>query len=155
MRMEDRIDMIHRIIKRDGEGCFYCHIDLPIEKITLDHFIPKAVGGLSNFENFRNSCQKCNNRKGSLVPDGKRHPVPPPRPARRTRAEKQAMRAMRAVCESCFDGRLNTETCTQCGSRAVPPGQVAPYPGERRQVPARRPDVVLVLLPDVRGRKGC
>jgi 5-methylcytosine-specific restriction endonuclease McrA len=51
------------ILKRDNYICQYCGKNLifeELEKIHLDHFISKNLGGLSEKENLKTSCEKCN-----------------------------------------------------------------------------------------------
>jgi len=54
------------VFKRDGYQCQYCgtHKDL-----TLDHIIPKARGGESNWYNLITACKKCNSNKGNFTPE--------------------------------------------------------------------------------------
>jgi 5-methylcytosine-specific restriction endonuclease McrA len=49
-----------RIIKRDGV-CQQCGSD---EKLTVDHIIPRRLGGNDSFDNLQVLCQKCNYSKG-------------------------------------------------------------------------------------------
>lgn len=125
MRSEDRRKLVKSIAKRDAKGalmCFYCEDDLEFEDVTLDHYIPLAAGGTWDKANLRNACQPCNNRKSNLVPDGKRHPVPAPRPKRKTRMEKTVSKASRVPCEKCWNGRVipTGSTCADCGREGFP-----------------------------------
>lgn len=53
------------IIKRDRSICQYCRVRLTPNQITIDHVIPKSLGGASSFTNCVVSCLACNNKKGS------------------------------------------------------------------------------------------
>ena len=54
------------IFKRDGSRCGYCHSR---EDLTIDHVIPKAMGGKDTWENLITACQKCNAKKGNRTPE--------------------------------------------------------------------------------------
>ena len=51
------------IIKRDNYTCQYCGAkNVPM---TVDHIIPKNLGGADSWENLVCACVKCNNKKGN------------------------------------------------------------------------------------------
>ncbi|MCE1187753.1 MAG: HNH endonuclease [Ignavibacteria bacterium] len=51
------------IFRRDGFKCAYCgRSDLPL---TVDHIVPKSMGGKDTWENMVCACTKCNNTKGN------------------------------------------------------------------------------------------
>jgi 5-methylcytosine-specific restriction endonuclease McrA len=57
------------ILLRDHNTCQYCgRISTPSE-LTLDHVMPKSKGGHSNWDNLVACCKRCNNRKGSALPE--------------------------------------------------------------------------------------
>jgi 5-methylcytosine-specific restriction endonuclease McrA len=49
-----------RILRRDQFICFYCSQ----EATTVDHVIPRRLGGLDSDDNLVASCKKCNLVKG-------------------------------------------------------------------------------------------
>ena len=50
------------ILKRDGNRCMYCgKSDGPM---TIDHVIPKKLGGEDTWENLVCACTRCNHKKG-------------------------------------------------------------------------------------------
>lgn len=57
------------VFKRDKFTCQYCGEVLKSGQVTVDHIIPKSIGGLSSFTNCTTSCYKCNNKKGSRTPE--------------------------------------------------------------------------------------
>ena len=57
------------ILIRDRNTCQYCTRVLPAAELTLDHVMPRSRGGESNWENLVACCHRCNNRKGSRLPD--------------------------------------------------------------------------------------
>jgi len=74
----------YAVFKRDDFTCQYCGIGLPSDELTMDHIIPKKLGGISSFMNCVAACYRCNNRKGSrtLAESGlqlKQQPYVPPR----------------------------------------------------------------------------
>lgn len=52
------------IFVRDNHTCQYCEKSLDPVDCTVDHIIPKALGGKSSWENCVCSCKRCNNIKG-------------------------------------------------------------------------------------------
>lgn len=52
------------IFLRDGYVCQYCGIKANSYDLTLDHIVPKSLGGESCWENVVTACQKCNSHKG-------------------------------------------------------------------------------------------
>jgi len=49
-----------RILKRDQWCCFYCGQDAD----TVDHVLPRRLGGLDNEDNLVAACKRCNLAKG-------------------------------------------------------------------------------------------
>lgn len=54
------------VFKRDNFGCQYCGKALNSLDITMDHIIPKSMGGRSSFGNCVSSCKTCNLKKGAM-----------------------------------------------------------------------------------------
>ena len=46
------------VMVRDGFKCAYCGAS--DVRLTIDHIVPKALGGKSTFENCVSSCKPCN-----------------------------------------------------------------------------------------------
>tara|TARA_B100000282_G_C31727707_1_gene489307 strand:- start:1114 stop:1623 length:510 start_codon:yes stop_codon:yes gene_type:complete len=58
------------IYERDGFVCQYCKCEYHAGKLTLDHVVPKSLGGKKSWTNLVTSCKKCNQKKGNkLLPD--------------------------------------------------------------------------------------
>jgi hypothetical protein len=53
------------VFKRDRFSCQYCGKFLKSGQVTVDHIIPKSLGGNSSFQNCVTACYTCNNKKGS------------------------------------------------------------------------------------------
>lgn len=49
------------VMRRDRKTCQYCGA-VNVE-LTIDHIIPRSVGGLSNWLNVVVACKKCNSKK--------------------------------------------------------------------------------------------
>jgi 5-methylcytosine-specific restriction endonuclease McrA len=69
------------ILKRDTHTCQYCGRNGG-ERMTIDHVIPKSLGGRTVWENVVSACRACNLKKGnkSLGEAGMRllrHPIRP------------------------------------------------------------------------------
>lgn len=59
------------ILWRDDYSCQYCaktYEYYEIDKLTIDHIIPKSKGGANTWENLVTACKKCNQRKGNRTP---------------------------------------------------------------------------------------
>lgn len=55
------------ILRRDGHTCQYCGArNVPL---TIDHVIPKVLGGQDTWNNLVSACVSCNNRKGDRTPE--------------------------------------------------------------------------------------
>ena len=62
-----------RILRRDGYICQYCGQ----EADTVDHVIPRRLGGLDSDDNLLSACYKCNLAKGGRFFVHKRTPPTP------------------------------------------------------------------------------
>ena len=73
-RMLDRAKVVRYLLKRDGPICHYCGQRLATEPakhgkpapnpVTLDHIVPRSMGGGNHLENFVLACPPCNQKKG-------------------------------------------------------------------------------------------
>jgi 5-methylcytosine-specific restriction endonuclease McrA len=52
------------IFARDRNSCQYCGRRFPTCELSLDHVIPRSMGGKSAWENVVCACTKCNVKKG-------------------------------------------------------------------------------------------
>lgn len=70
-RLPDREIKFHRenVFHRDKFRCQYCGITFPTSQLTIDHIIPKGVGGKSNWNNVCAACKPCNNFKAMRTPE--------------------------------------------------------------------------------------
>jgi hypothetical protein len=51
-----------------GSTCYFCHDDLDLDDLTLEHLIPTARGGsVKGAENHALACFDCNNFKSGLT----------------------------------------------------------------------------------------
>lgn len=57
------------ILRRDNYTCRYCGASAPDAPLTVDHVIPRALGGDDEPTNLVTACQDCNSGKGSTSPD--------------------------------------------------------------------------------------
>ncbi|HID12098.1 MAG TPA: HNH endonuclease [Candidatus Latescibacteria bacterium] len=55
------------ILRRDGHRCQYCGTTQG--PMTVDHVVPKDMGGKDTWENLVCCCMRCNNRKGNRTPE--------------------------------------------------------------------------------------
>lgn len=57
------------ILRRDKFACGYCGNKLSSGHATIDHIVPKSLGGTSSFTNCVAACFKCNSKKGNQTPE--------------------------------------------------------------------------------------
>ena len=57
----------HNIIMRDDNRCQYCGSQRG--PMTVDHVIPKTMGGQDVWNNLVCACTRCNNKKGDQTPE--------------------------------------------------------------------------------------
>lgn len=56
-----------RLAQRDGPECHYCGKHLDPTKRTIDHVVPRVLGGPSSMDNYVLACGNCNRKKGEKV----------------------------------------------------------------------------------------
>lgn len=54
----------HSLLLRDNFSCQYCHDELSLGQMTIDHVIPKVRGGTTRWDNVVSACCSCNSLKG-------------------------------------------------------------------------------------------
>jgi len=72
------------IFRRDNYTCQYC--GRQTSNLTIDHVIPRRLGGLTNWDNVVAACPRCNHLKGGMTPEQsgmypQKPPAHPPRSA--------------------------------------------------------------------------
>lgn len=66
--MKQRRETVYRMIAKRHHGrvpCFVCKKAVPRESATLEHIIPKSLGGTDNLRNLSISHDVCNHRRGN------------------------------------------------------------------------------------------
>ena len=53
---------------RDKNICQYCGNKFHYGELTMDHVLPKSLGGLKEWDNITTACHKCNLKKGNKTP---------------------------------------------------------------------------------------
>ncbi len=56
------------VITRDGSHCQYCGKKVPPSQLSIDHVVPRSLGGRSTWTNVVAACAACNARKGGRSP---------------------------------------------------------------------------------------
>ena len=56
----------YNIFKPDRNQCVYCGNK---ERLTLDHVVPRSLGGRDSWDNLVTACQACNAEKGNRTPE--------------------------------------------------------------------------------------
>ncbi len=56
------------IFARDKNHCQFCGKRYPTTELSLDHIVPRSMGGKSVWENVVCACTKCNVKKGGQTP---------------------------------------------------------------------------------------
>jgi 5-methylcytosine-specific restriction endonuclease McrA len=57
------------VLLRDDYRCQYCGAQGSSRNMTVDHVLPKSLGGPSTWENLVGACSFCNGRKGNRTPE--------------------------------------------------------------------------------------
>jgi hypothetical protein len=57
------------IFRRDIYTCHYCGASAPDVVLTVDHILPKTLGGTDLPDNLVTACTECNSGKSSTQPD--------------------------------------------------------------------------------------
>jgi 5-methylcytosine-specific restriction endonuclease McrA len=53
------------VVLRDKNICQYCGHEFKSEDLTIDHIVPRSMGGQTAWENVVACCKSCNNRKAN------------------------------------------------------------------------------------------
>ena len=65
---------IKRIVLGKTDGvCARCGKVIPLEKVTIEHFVPKYRGGADDERNLFPLCKSCNKQKGSRMVDAEEY----------------------------------------------------------------------------------
>ncbi|MCI0453657.1 MAG: HNH endonuclease [Candidatus Dadabacteria bacterium] len=70
-RKEAKFNRIN-IFRRDEDSCQYCGKKYQRSELTIDHVIPRSLGGRSMWENVVCCCMVCNRKKGGRTPEAAR-----------------------------------------------------------------------------------
>ncbi|HMN30707.1 MAG TPA: HNH endonuclease [Caldilineaceae bacterium] len=57
------------VMLRDAYTCQYCGDTPGRQHLTVDHVIPRSRGGKHGWETRVTACKRCNQKKGSLLPE--------------------------------------------------------------------------------------
>lgn len=57
------------LFARDRNQCQYCGRHFPTSELSIDHVVPRALGGGDTWTNLVCACVRCNARKGGRTPD--------------------------------------------------------------------------------------
>ena len=57
------------IYLRDGHQCQYCEQRFSARDLTLDHVVPRSLGGGTTWKNVVAACRDCNRNKGGRTPE--------------------------------------------------------------------------------------
>ena len=50
-----------------GQTCGLCGLHVPYKKATIDHILPRSLGGSNQISNLQLAHGRCNNKKGANV----------------------------------------------------------------------------------------
>ena len=57
------------VYTRDGGKCQYCGVRVARHEATYDHVVPRALGGVTTWDNIVIACVGCNQHKGGKTPE--------------------------------------------------------------------------------------
>jgi len=58
-----------KMLAKGIDTCCWCGTPLTLDNSTIEHVIPLARGGLDNANNRKLACKKCNEERGSDMPE--------------------------------------------------------------------------------------
>lgn len=67
-KSKNRMNRKRFLYAQQGGKCAYCGKSLPLCKATLDHVVPKCMGGPATRENQKIACKACNGKKADKPP---------------------------------------------------------------------------------------
>jgi 5-methylcytosine-specific restriction endonuclease McrA len=56
------------VYSRDNRECQYCGEPCSLKDLTLDHVVPKSMGGRTTWNNIVSCCRDCNTKKADRTP---------------------------------------------------------------------------------------
>ncbi|KKN67639.1 hypothetical protein LCGC14_0458980 [marine sediment metagenome] len=56
------------VFRRDKNTCQYCSTTCSVSDLTIDHVLPRDMGGVTSWENCVACCFDCNNKKANRTP---------------------------------------------------------------------------------------
>lgn len=59
----------HYLYLRDGQKCYFCGKSMFYGKVSIDHYLPKSMGGTDEIFNLVTSCKSCNGQKKNIIPE--------------------------------------------------------------------------------------
>lgn len=69
-RCKQRVKFNKRnVLARDKNRCSYCRTKLTDKTVTMDHVVPRAQGGKTEWTNIVSACGRCNHEKGDRTPE--------------------------------------------------------------------------------------
>lgn len=65
-------DRLRDLFNKQRGQCCYCRCNMTLKRglehsVTLEHIIPRSLGGISEKGNIRAACWKCNTERGSSM----------------------------------------------------------------------------------------
>ena len=101
-REQDPAFTRRNVFLRDGYRCQYCALHFHTRDLSLDHVVPRSMGGRLTWNNAVTCCRQCNGRKGSLLPHqlksvGMKLLAPPLRPSQHQLAQRAGQMLPRRV----------------------------------------------------------
>ena len=105
------------ILLRDRHQCQYCGVLCRHSDISIDHIIPRSLGGKTSWTNVVAACHGCNRRKGALLLEdtGMRLLRVPRRPTWRAAWRQWPARAPLSARSQGADGRGAMGVTGGCG----------------------------------------
>lgn len=89
MNRQQRYDLRRALHDLFDGRCAYCCEPTPMPVGTIDHYLPKALGGTWHPKNLRWCCFPCNNLKSSMHPDKWEAVKPAPKQRPETRHQRR------------------------------------------------------------------
>ena len=56
-----------KIVEKTNGCCLYCKKELKFGQMSVDHIVPKVLGGDNSINNLALACKNCNHEKNNLT----------------------------------------------------------------------------------------
>lgn len=71
LRGDLRRERFGALLSMHGPVCWYCRRRMTVDELSVDHILPRALGGGHSFANLALACKECNQLKADHIDVGR------------------------------------------------------------------------------------